>query len=284
MEEAKREKSGKSHTQSGTSYANAASSYDQSQSPHYRANYGGTPPYGYPGYQGYDAPDYHSPRYPGTRPDYGNRDTHYGNASSRAQKGGRGKEKYEGQKEKRNEKKIILQRGSSRETSETGQTGKSKQTTRSNDSKRPEGKGDDFSAAMSALTKLSLSPSKSKQPPNPDQRTTGTRELSPSVAAVFSAHEKQEALSEPADVRSPGNSDRTANLKSILRIGSSESATPVSPTEGDMPEAIHKLMGPSASSQPRGPLLPGPPFLQPQVPVRGAQDRENVIGFEKMLP
>lgn len=295
LEEAKKDRSGKSYTQFGTSYANAASSYDpsgQSTPPHYRANYEGDspkyrvnykgdPPYGYPGYQGYDAPDYHSSRYPATKPEYGNRDTQYGNATSRTQNSGRGKGKLESRKDKRNEKKTVLQRGSSKETTETrqtgqtgkstetSQTGKSKQTTHSKDSKSSEVKGDEFSAAMSALTKLSLSPNKSskEEPLKADQ---GTRELSPSVAAVFSAHKKQEALSEPAGVRASGNSDHTSNLKSILRISSAESATPVSPTEGDMPEVMHKLMGPSMSGQPRGPLLPGPPpFHHPQVPIRG---------------
>ena len=165
---------------------------------------------------------------------------------------------------------------------------------------------DEFSDAMSALSKLNISsphPSsslsdtkKSKQQHSPENRRGGaagrgkeregekkSRELSPSVAAMFDAVSELEDkghvghIQETREKLSTNEGEEpTQTLKSMLRM-SSATKTPQSSSE--MPDAILKLMGPPTGGQNRpllrAPLLPNPSpapymyFQGPHVPIRG---------------
>ncbi len=202
-----KKRSHKSHTHSGTSYADATTVYEQQPS------YGRGQSYGSGSYRGRGSTE--------TRTEYGNR-------SERPSKSGR--EKSRGRAGGDEVKKILL-----RNPSDSPRN-----------SKQESGHGD-MSAAVDALSKLTIS-----NQPAPNE----TINLSPSVAAMFSAHEKKETLPQEdnTDAAKTSMQDHSSNLKSILRIGGPNKP----PVRREVPEAVQQ------PSQPRGPLLPRPPQYPPQ--------------------
>ncbi len=199
----------KSHTSSGTSYANAASGREQQQS------YGRGQSYGNVKYQ--------SRKSVGT-------ETEYGSRSERSPKSGRGNGRGRG-----TEVKKIMQRNSS----------DSLQT-----SKQESGR-DELSVAVDALSKLSVSD-------RPAQHET--KDLSPSVAAMFSAHKQQDRdpKGEDPDAWTTSVKDHSSNLKSMIHIGGPVKSSPTDIADGPQ------------LSQPLAPLLPQPPQdYQPQRQPRG---------------
>ncbi len=111
---------------------------------------------------------------------------------------------------------------------------------------KQESQSDELSAAVDALSKLSVSN-------KPDSHET--KELSPSVAAMFSALEQQEKdpIEENTDVGSTSIQDHSSNLKSMLRIGDSTKFS----------AAKKEVLDRQQLSQPRAPLLPQPPHQYP---------------------
>lgn len=289
IEEAKKEQRTYTRTRPGADYASVAS-FQSNPPPHnYRVNYEGASSHRHLGHHDYDMPDYHYSR---ARPNHGNKEPRSRNEDSRSPKGVRSKEKTEGGRGKaegsrrkseggnklkaeggeRDTKKTILKRGSSLQTSSV-----EKAIETSHDYKPPGSTGDDFSAAMNALSRLNISPYDESLPPkSTNQRADDGWELSPSATGMFDAQEERAVLSAPKPMKPAESKDHSTNLKNILGIGSSELSLSVSPPTRDMPEAIHKLMGPPVGSQPRGPLLPGPPFSHhPQPHGRGKTCRHK---------
>ena len=209
-------RSHKSHAHSGTSYADAASVYEQQPSYGRGQLYGN----GNGKYQG--------------RGGSAETRTEYGNRSERPPKSGR--DKSRGRVGGDEVKKILLRNPSDS----------------SHKSRQESGHGD-MSAAVDALSNLTIS----NQP-----ALNETVNLSPSVAAMFSAHKKKETLPEEdnTDAGKTSMQDHSSNLKSILRIGGPNKP----PVKRDLPEAVQQ------PSQPRGPLLPRPPQYPPQQ-ARGVQ-------------
>ena len=250
VEENKKGKSHKGYTQSGTSYASAAAHNQYAQPLTYGGNVQGqSRPYRYSEHQSFaDSP----------RPRVSYDDQSARNV--RLPKSGRGSTSGRGRGDRASEVKKIMQRDSSEFTQPIKQSTK-------------ESSHDELSSAMDALSKLSTQPPKLMQKPEPTEQTDRDekRELSPSVAAMFSAHEKQAASSQESSTQLAGGvssaQDQTSNLKNILRIGDPKKHRP--PHEKEMPESIRKLAG----GQPRAPLLSRPPPQYPQQQQRGACDR-----------
>ena len=201
LEESKGRKSHRSYAQSGSSYASAVSNsqYGQPQT-HGGNRQGESHSYWYGEPQGQSFTDYPTPRM-----------AYEDHSRNKPPKIGRGSSNGRGRGNRASKVKKIMQRDPPESSPQDKQAPK-------------ESSRDELSTAIDpdALSKLSL---ESKQPTQAVQKSEPTkqtgrdksRELSPSVAAMFSAHEKQSTSSQEPSTQSAGTvrsaQDKTSNLK-----------------------------------------------------------------------